>query len=225
MRSALPRGAALLCACAARRARGEERQRRHCCAAFPGGSRGFCEGSARGGGVWGSGGVASHRQSAPRPRLYQRSGEGAVFCAVGTDGSHRGGVGGLTRPRVEPGGIYLRERLQPHAEVRDGRGPYVGLRAGFTSGRDLISRWSAVGPVLLLRGAPPHPPSRCGCGLGGAWPAVRSAAGFTSRGAPSPPLMALGGEMCLSAVLAALLSQGEPPDPQTQLWRWGNTFM
>lgn len=69
MRSALPRGAALLCACAARRARGEERQRRHCCAAFPGGSRGFCEGSARGGGVRGLGGVASHRQNAPRPRL------------------------------------------------------------------------------------------------------------------------------------------------------------
>lgn len=170
-----------------------------------------------------------------------------MFCAVGTDGSHRGGVGGLTRPRVEPGGIYLRERLQPHAEVRDGRGPYVGLRAGFTSGRDLISRWSAVGPVLLLRGAPPHPPSRCGCGLGGVWPAVRSAAGFTSWRAPSPPFLALGWgswtywlpqgeplhphlrlwgeEMCLLAVLAALLTQGEPSDPQTQLWRWGNTFM
>lgn len=92
-----------------------------------------------------------------------------MFCAVGTDGSHRGGVGGLTRPRVEPGGIYLRERLQPHAEVRDGRGPYVGLRAGFTSGRDLISRWSAVGPVLLLRGAPspPHPGVAVGWGVRG----------------------------------------------------------
>lgn len=132
-------------------------------------------------------------------------GVNAASCGAGGDlpqgapSAPRGGPG-WTRPLCgTPGGIYLGERFDLQMEC--------------------------FGPVLLLRGAPPHPPSRCGCGLGGAWPAVRSAAGFTSRGAPSPPLMALGGEMCLSAVLAALLSQGEPPDPQTQLWRWGNTFM
>lgn len=92
-----------------------------------------------------------------------------MFCAVGTDVSHRGGVGGLTRPCVEPGGIYLRERLQPHAEVRDGRGPYVGLRAGFTSGRDLISRWSALGRCCCLGELlpTPHPGVAVGWGARG----------------------------------------------------------
>lgn len=121
-----------------------------------------------------------------------------MFCAVGTDVSHRGGVGGLTRPRVEPGGIYLRERLQPYGEVRDGRGPYVGLRAGFTSGRDLISRWSAAGPVLLLRGAPPHPPSRCGCGLGGRVACSEIGCGVYFPGSPFTPTYGSGGEKCAS---------------------------
>lgn len=154
-------------------------------------------------------------------------GVNAASCGAGGDlpqgapSAPRGGPG-WTRPLCgTPGGIYLGERFDLQMEC--------------------------FGPVLLLRGAPPHPPSRCGCGLGGAWPAVRSAAGFTSWRAPSPPFLALGWgswtywlpqgeplhphlrlwgeEMCLLAVLAALLTQGEPSDPQTQLWRWGNTFM
>lgn len=37
--------------------------------------------------------------------------------------------------------------------------------------------------------------------------------------------MALEGRTCLPVVLTAMVTQGEAPDPLTQLWRWGDAFM
>lgn len=72
---------------------------------------------------------------------------------------------------------------------------------------------SEIGCGVYLPGSPFTPVLSSGMGVVDLLP----------QGEPlHPHLWLWGEEMCLSAVL---LTQGEPPDPQTQLWRWGNTFL